>query len=149
MTLAQPTIGGEVIPANIWNRGEYMFYPQEVEIAGDGSTVPVGSQSAVWRFERLRSAQLNWWKWAALRGGRHRATTFDLWVNDDRTALQSFTSGILYAPNWQDVRPLPGDWYGPVEFRFDFLLPIFVEPSVFILASSLLGGADVLIGETL
>jgi hypothetical protein len=148
MAIAQPIIAGISVPDGIYNRGMYMFYPQEYETAGDGTAVAVGSQSAIWRYARLTASQLNWWRWIALAGANSRSTTFSLWIDDTRETVTSFTSGIVYAPNWKDVEALPGGWYGPVEFRFDFLLPITPAYTAFILGSSLLGATDkVLISE--
>ena len=146
MTIAQPIIGGVSVPSGIYNTGNYMFYPQEYEITGDGTAVPYGTQSAVWRYEALTPAQLDWWRWTALNGGYSRSTTFSLWTTNNRTTVTAFTSGVLYSPRWAEVEALPGGYYGPVEFRFDFLLPIVYGFSPFVLASSLLGGTDVLSG---
>jgi hypothetical protein len=123
MALAIPEVGGVPVPAGIYNRGEYMFYPAAVEIAGDGTAIATGAQSALWRFESITAANLAWWTVTALANARSRPTTFKLWLNGDRTTVQTFGSGIIYAPIWEDVRPLPNGQYGPVEIRFDYLLP--------------------------
>lgn len=146
MAIAQPSIGGTLIPDGIYNQSMYMFYPQEYEIAGDGTAIPYGTQSAIWRYEVMTPNQLNWWRWTALLGGASRSTTFSLWTTNDRTTTTAFTGGVLYAPRWQDVEAIPGGYYGPIEFRFDYLLPIVTNLSAFILASSALGGANVLVG---
>lgn len=147
MAIAQPSIGGVSVPAGIYNAGEYMFYPQEQIVKGNGQTVSVGTQSAVWRFNVVSAAQLNWWKWVALASAQYRSTSFELWVNNDRQTTVAFTTGIVYAPNMEEVRPLPKQRYGPLEIRFDYLLPTYVEPTAFILGTSLMGGAHVLVGE--
>lgn len=147
--IAQPSIGGVAIPEGIYTAGEYMFYPREEVVTGSGATVAVGTQSAVWRFEIVSAAQLNWWKWVALQSASYRSTSFNLWVDNDRQTLFSFTSGIVYAPSMAEVRPLPKQRYGPIEIRFDYLLPIYVEPTAFIINTSLLGGTHVLVGEVL
>jgi hypothetical protein len=147
MPIAQPSINGVPIPAGIYNAGEYMFYPQEQIVTGSGATVAVGTQSAVWRFEIVSAAQLNWWKWVALASASYRSTSFSLWIDNDRETLFSFTSGIIYAPSMAEVQPLPKQRYGPLEIRFDYLLPIYVDPTVFIIGTSLLGGVHVMVGE--
>lgn len=146
MAIAQPSIGGTLVPDGIYNRGMYMFYAQDYEIAGDGTAVAFGTQSAIWRYEVMTPAQLNWWKWTALLGGISRSASFALWTTNDRTTTTAFTSGVLYAPRWSEVEAIPGGYYGPLEFRFDFLLPIVTELSTFVLGSSTLGGTDVLTG---
>lgn len=148
MAIAQPSIGGVSIPTGLYDRGEYMFYLPDVVVTADGTTVATGTQRASWRYERLTAAQLNYWRSVILVGGRSRSTTFELWVNDDRTATESFTSGIVYAPDWSTVRPLPGGYYGPVEFKFDYLLPIYTEPGAFILGTSTLASSATLVTET-
>ena len=70
-----------------------------------------------------------------------------MWTNNDRTNVTSFTSGIVYAPDWRSVETWPGGYYGPVEFRFDWLLPIVFGLDAFILGTSLLGGSEVLAGS--
>ena len=75
MALATPSIGGIDVPADL-RRGMYMFYPQEVEIRGDGTAFGVGTQQAIWRYERLTPAGLNWWRWTALLGKHSRSTKF-------------------------------------------------------------------------
>lgn len=146
MAIAQPSVGGVSIPASVYGASNFMFYPQEYEIAGDGTAVPYGTQSAVWRYEVMTQAQLLWWRWVALQGANSRSTTFALWTNNDRETTTAFTSGIVYGPRWAEVQALPGGYYGPVEIRFDYLLPIAYGLSPFVLASSALGGSDVLVG---
>lgn len=146
MAIAQPTIGGISIPSGVYDRGMYMFYPQEYVIAGDGTAVAVGTQSAVWRYEVMTPSMVAWWRWTALLGANSRSTTFTLWTNNDRTSLTSFTSGIVYGPDWRQVEALPGGFYGPVEFRFDYLLPIVYAVTPFTLGTSTLAGTDILVG---
>jgi len=146
MAIAQPSIGGILVPDTIYNQGMYMFYPQEYEIAGDGTAIPYGTQSAIWRYEFMTPNQLNWWRWNALQGNSSRSTTFNLWTTNDRSVVTEFNSGIVYAPRWSEVEAIKGGFYGPVEFRFDFLLPIVFGLPPFILNSSELNGTDVLVG---
>jgi hypothetical protein len=146
MAIAQPSIGGILVPNGVYNQGMYMFYPQEYEIAGDGTAIPYGTQSAIWRYEFMTPNQLDWWRWTALNGAHSRSTTFNLWTTNDRATVTAFTSGILYAPRWTEVEAIKGGFYGPVEFRFDYLLPIVFGLTPFTLGSSLLGGPHILVG---
>lgn len=146
MAIAQPSIGGILIPDGVYNQGMYMFYPQDYEVAGDGTAIPFGTQSAIWRYEVMTPNQLNWWRWTALNGAHSRSTTFNLWTTNDRQTVTAFTSGVLYGPRWQEVTAIKGGFYGPVEFRFDFLLPIVWGLTPFTLNSSLLGGTDIMVG---
>lgn len=148
MALAQPSIAGVGLPEGIYARGKYMFQAQAVVISADGTAVAVGGQRAIWRYDRLTAAQLNYWRYFVLQGEYSRSTTFELWVNNDRTTTFSFTSGTVYAPDLTTVEPLSGGYYGPVEIRFDYLLPLYTEPSAFILASSTLGGDDLLVSDS-
>jgi hypothetical protein len=113
--VSAPSIGGTAVIASLAGRGTYTFHPQESRLAAAGTEYRTGIQSAEWVFSICSETEWDWLlaMWATT------PATFELW--DDSDASQSFTSGVMQRPMYEEFTN--GAWYG-VRVIFSHLMPL-------------------------
>lgn len=119
--MAAPSINGNAVPSSMSSRGAYKFERQSTERkTGEGDVIKAGPQRVTWVFRWMTQTELDFWITTLLSGGDSAAiTTAELW--DDTWTAQTFTSGYLYRPTWEEYR---GGLYWGVTVVMDHLLPI-------------------------
>jgi len=119
--MAVPSINTTGVPTTMSTRGQYRFFRQRVgNVNGSGVAKAAGPQMVAWIFGYMTQAELEWWNNTMMSDADSiTLTAAELW--DDEMQDKTFTSGVLYRPQFDVYR---GGLYWNVTVEIKHLLPI-------------------------